>query len=96
MRDAASQLPHCFQFLGLPEAGLQIATLMAGVTTIQSLGGPEDVDLRDAVARGAEVRDHPFLAGVAHERHALARREPQLRVRSSDVEEAVHVIRGNG
>lgn len=27
---------------------------------------------------------------------AVARREPQLRVRSSDVEEAVHVIQGNG
>ena len=27
--------------------------LMSGVTTVQSLGGPEDVPLRDAIARGA-------------------------------------------
>jgi imidazolonepropionase-like amidohydrolase len=36
----------------LARAGNLYATLMAGVTTIQSVGGPEDVDLRDAVARG--------------------------------------------
>jgi len=35
----------------LARAGNLYATLMAGVTTIQSVGGPEDVDLRDAVAR---------------------------------------------
>ena len=29
------------------------ATLAAGFTTIQSVGGPEDLELRDAVARGA-------------------------------------------
>ncbi len=32
--------------------GNLLATLMAGVTTIQSVGGPEDFDLRDAVERG--------------------------------------------
>ena len=36
----------------LGEAGNMYATLMAGVTTIQSVGGPEDADLRDAIARG--------------------------------------------
>ncbi|MEO7966112.1 MAG: amidohydrolase family protein, partial [Gemmatimonadaceae bacterium] len=33
-------------------AGNLYAMLMAGVTTIQSVGGPEDADLRDAVANG--------------------------------------------
>ena len=36
----------------LARAGNLYATLMAGVTTIQSLGGQEDLDLRDATARG--------------------------------------------
>ena len=36
----------------LARAGNLYATLMAGVTTIQSVGGPEDTDLRDAVSRG--------------------------------------------
>lgn len=36
----------------LARAGNLYATLMAGFTTIQSVGGPEDIDLRDAVARG--------------------------------------------
>ena len=35
----------------LARAGNLYATLMAGFTTIQSLGGPEDLDLRDGVAR---------------------------------------------
>jgi imidazolonepropionase-like amidohydrolase len=35
----------------LARAGNLYATLTAGFTTIQSLGGPEDLDLRDAVAR---------------------------------------------
>ena len=35
----------------LARAGNLYATLMAGFTTIQSLGGSEDIDLRDAVAR---------------------------------------------
>jgi imidazolonepropionase-like amidohydrolase len=35
----------------LARAGNLYATLMAGFTTIQSLGGSEDLDLRDAVAR---------------------------------------------
>lgn len=34
-------------------AGNAYATLMAGVTTTQSLGSAEDKDLRDAIARGA-------------------------------------------
>jgi imidazolonepropionase-like amidohydrolase len=34
------------------EAGNAWATLMAGFTTIQSLGAPEDKDLRSAIARG--------------------------------------------
>jgi imidazolonepropionase-like amidohydrolase len=37
----------------LARAGNLYATLMAGFTTIQSVGGPEDLELRDAVARGA-------------------------------------------
>jgi imidazolonepropionase-like amidohydrolase len=36
----------------LAAAGNAWATLMAGVTTIQSLGAPEDKALRDAIARG--------------------------------------------
>jgi len=36
----------------LARAGNLYATLMAGFTTIQSVGGPEDIDLRDAVSRG--------------------------------------------
>jgi imidazolonepropionase-like amidohydrolase len=36
----------------LARAGNLYATLMAGFTTIQSVGGSEDIDLRDAVARG--------------------------------------------
>src|SRR6185295_17108806 len=36
----------------LARAGNLNATLMAGFTTIQSVGGQEDLDLRDAVARG--------------------------------------------
>jgi imidazolonepropionase-like amidohydrolase len=35
----------------LARAGNLYATLMAGFTTIQSLGGPEDLELRDAVNR---------------------------------------------
>jgi len=35
----------------LARAGNLYATLMAGFTTVQSLGGAEDLDLRDAVAR---------------------------------------------
>ncbi len=36
----------------LARAGNLYATLMAGVTTIQSVGGAEDLELRDAVERG--------------------------------------------
>ena len=36
----------------LARAGNLYATFMAGFTTIQSVGGPEDIDLRDATARG--------------------------------------------
>ena len=36
----------------LARAGNLYATLMAGFTTIQSVGGPEDIDLRDATTRG--------------------------------------------
>jgi hypothetical protein len=35
----------------LSRAGNLYATLMAGFTTVQSVGGPEDLDLRDAVNR---------------------------------------------
>jgi imidazolonepropionase-like amidohydrolase len=35
----------------LARAGNLYATLMAGFTTVQSVGGPEDLDLRDAVNR---------------------------------------------
>src|SRR5262245_16732141 len=37
----------------LARAGNLYATLLAGVTTIQSVGGAEDVDLRDATTRGS-------------------------------------------
>ena len=37
----------------LARAGNLYATLMAGFTTIQSIGGPEDLELRDATARHA-------------------------------------------
>jgi imidazolonepropionase-like amidohydrolase len=37
----------------LAAAGNAYATLMSGVTTLQSPGSPEDKDLRDAIARGA-------------------------------------------
>ncbi len=37
----------------LAAAGNAYETLMAGVTTLQSPGSPEDKDLRDAIARGA-------------------------------------------
>ena len=36
----------------LARAGNLYATLMAGFTTIQSVGGPEDIELRDFTARG--------------------------------------------
>ena len=36
----------------LAAAGNAHATLMAGFTTVQSMGAPEDADLRDAIARG--------------------------------------------
>jgi imidazolonepropionase-like amidohydrolase len=36
----------------LSRAGNLYATLMAGFTTVQSVGGDEDIDLRDAVNRG--------------------------------------------
>lgn len=36
----------------LARAGNLYATLMAGFTTIQSVGGPEDLELREATARG--------------------------------------------
>jgi imidazolonepropionase-like amidohydrolase len=36
----------------LARAGNLYATLMAGFTTVQSVGGAEDLDLRDAVSRG--------------------------------------------
>ncbi|WP_310571854.1 amidohydrolase family protein [Gemmatimonas sp.] len=36
----------------LARAGNLYATLMAGFTTIQSIGGPEDSELRDAISRG--------------------------------------------
>jgi imidazolonepropionase-like amidohydrolase len=39
----------------LARAGNLYVTLMAGFTTVQSVGGPEDLDLRDAIARGEIV-----------------------------------------
>ncbi len=39
----------------LAAAGNAYATLMSGITTIQSLGSPEDRELRDAIARGVIV-----------------------------------------
>ncbi len=40
------------QEMALNAAGNAYATLMAGFTTVQSLGAPADADLRDAIARG--------------------------------------------
>jgi imidazolonepropionase-like amidohydrolase len=48
-RDADADSPATS---ALAMAGNLYATLMAGVTTIQSVGGSEDLPLRDAVARG--------------------------------------------
>jgi imidazolonepropionase-like amidohydrolase len=47
----------------LARAGNLYATLMAGFTTIQSVGGGEDIDLRDAVARG-EIPGPRILTSV--------------------------------
>jgi len=40
------------QEMALNAAGNAYATLMAGFTTVQSLGAPADLELRDAIARG--------------------------------------------
>jgi imidazolonepropionase-like amidohydrolase len=48
----------------LARAGNLYATLMAGVTTIQSVGGPEDLDLRDAVER-RQIPGPRILTSVA-------------------------------
>ena len=53
-RDGALHSPHDADTptqSALARAGNLYATLNAGFTTIQSVGGPEDVDLRDAVNR---------------------------------------------
>ncbi len=47
----------------LARAGNLYATLMAGFTTIQSVGGPEDIDLRNAIARG-EIPGPRLLTSV--------------------------------
>ena len=39
----------------LAAAGNAYTTLMSGITTLQSLGSPEDKELRDAIARGVVV-----------------------------------------
>ncbi len=39
----------------LAAAGNAYATLMSGITTLQSLGSPEDKELRDAISRGVIV-----------------------------------------
>ena len=72
----------------LARAGNLYATLAAGVTTIQSVGGPEDLDLREAVARGAlpgpriltsirQLNDTSLTPDSLRARSArLSRREP--------------------
>ncbi|MBI4538036.1 MAG: amidohydrolase family protein [Gemmatimonadetes bacterium] len=49
-RREANETPQQIMLYGVENAYI---TLMSGVTTVQSLGAPEDADLRDWIARGA-------------------------------------------
>ena len=57
----------------LYEAENAYITLMAGFTTVQSIGSPSDVDMRAAIARGVHARPaSPDVdpAGQREHRHA--------------------------
>ncbi|HEY1946551.1 MAG TPA: amidohydrolase family protein [Bryobacteraceae bacterium] len=51
-QDRADMTKEGPQEKALNAAGNAYVTLMAGFTTVQSLGAPDDADLRDAIARG--------------------------------------------
>jgi imidazolonepropionase-like amidohydrolase len=51
-QDRADMTKEGPQELALNAAGNAYVTLMAGFTTVQSLGAPDDAGLRDAIARG--------------------------------------------
>lgn len=70
-------------------AGNAMATLRAGVTTVQSPGSPEDADLRDAIARGSVVGPRVLTSlGSFNERSSpdeLRTRIRELKTRGADV-----------
>jgi imidazolonepropionase-like amidohydrolase len=74
----------------LARAGNLYATLMAGFTTIQSVGGPEDIDLRDAVNRG-EIPGPRILTSITQlsdksvSVDSLRRAVRDLKARGADV-----------
>jgi imidazolonepropionase-like amidohydrolase len=72
----------------LAAAGNAFETLMAGVTTLQSPGSPEDRDLRDAIARGAlpGPRILTSLGSISGgEPEAIRQRVRDLKARGADV-----------
>lgn len=70
-------------------AGNAMATLRAGVTTVQSPGSPEDGDLRDAIARGSVVGPRILTSlGSFNERSSpdeLRIRIREVKARGADV-----------
>ena len=55
------------QFAAYQSASNAWLTLMAGFTTVQSVGSPTDVPLRDAIAKGETSRTaHPHGHSAAH------------------------------
>ncbi len=70
-------------------AGNAMATLRAGVTTLQSPGSPEDADLRDAIARGSVVGPRVLTSlGSLNERSTpdeLRTRIRELKARGADL-----------
>ncbi|SRR5579872_31646 len=71
----------------LAEAGNAWATLMAGFTTVQSLGSPEDKDLRAAIERG-QIPGPRILTAL----HPIA--DPKLT--SEQIREAVRKLKAEG
>lgn len=70
-------------------AGNAMATLRAGVTTVQSPGSPEDADLREAIARGRVVGPRVLTSlGSFNERSSpeeLRTRIRAMKTRSADL-----------
>ena len=70
-------------------AGNAMATLRAGVTTVQSPGSPEDAELRDAIARGSVVGPRVLTSlGSFNERSSpdeLRTRIREVKARGADV-----------